>query len=452
VTIVQNDQDAERHLVASLMSEPDAWDVVCDIVFPECFTDPVYRVIADCIWYQAKNKKPFDPVSLTGAAKDSGNDVDVGLLFQIAGDGTTVESMIRHWGERLRHLWAVRERRKVAIAMLNDEVGESVEEQIAKDASRLLAIETGSTKRERHQKEILLDRLERLQAEQKAGAADRLKRLVDTGIPSLDCLLLGMRPGEPVMIAARPGIGKTTVSDAIADHCGKSGIPTAIFRLEDYAESWATRTMARRCRINAALLRHGSSLRKEHWTSLMDNLNASADWPIYVDDTHALTARQVAQRMRRMHRNHGIRVFIADHLGEMRLEREERWGERHDLALGQAIRIFRDTAAELNAVPILIAQLGRANERDDEPKLSQIFGTGEAEQIVRVAIFLKRENDKIVAQIIKNTNGPLGRVELGWDSGTMSIYDPSTIVAKQPERRRLTTNPAAVLAGMEDDD
>jgi replicative DNA helicase len=426
VSVVQNDQDAERHLVASLMSEPDAWDVVCDIVFPECFTDPVYRVIADCIWYQAQNKKPFDPVSLAGAVRDSGNEVDVGLLFQIAGDGTTVETMIRHWGERLRHLWAVRERRKVAISMLNDESAEAVEEQIARDASRLLAIETGSTKRERHQKEILLDRLKQLEAEAKEGPLGRMKNLVDTGIKPLDGFLMGMRPGMPVMIAARPSVGKSALAVAIMEHCASNGYPVGAFWLEDFADSWATRVLARRCRIPAQMLRHGSSLRKEHWDSLLFNLNASADWPIYLDDTHGLTARQIGQRMRRMHRTHGKSnrpfVFIADHLGEVRLERGEAWGDRHDLALGNAIRVYRDTAKDLGAVPILFAQLGRENEkRGGEPRMSDIFGTGEAEQIVRVCIFLRRDGDKLFANVIKNTEGPKGEIELEWDPMTMSV-------------------------------
>lgn len=435
-----HDLDAERVVLGSLISEPDSWLAVEDILDHRAFYDPDHSTVARGAIALLRSKRPADPTAVKGWLKDNGHD-DADLLLLpllLTQHATTLTTALRVHAERLKSLWVLRERRQIARDILADEGTEGVEERLAKDASRLLAVETGKVTSARQAKVVLMERMEELEAECKAGVEDRWKRQVPTGIRELDALLNGLEPGELVIFGARPGVGKSSIALAISEHTGSMGIPTGIFWLEDYAKQWATRALSRRSLVPAQLLRHGSSLRKEHWDSLGIGVASSFEWPIWIDDTHGLTARQVGQRMRRLHRDHGVRVFIADHLGEIRLDREDRWGERHDLAMGDAMRIYRDTAAELGAVPILMAQLGRENEkRGGEPKLSDLYGSGIAEQAVRVAVFLSRTSDgRLMAQVVKNTNGPKGEIELHWEPDTMSVRSKPIIRPLPPTVRR----------------
>jgi replicative DNA helicase len=440
----QQDLDAERELLASLMLDQDNWLLVEDIIFPAVWSDPVYQHCADAAIGLLKSKKPADAVSVEGWLKDHGKldeSVPGGYVHELTPYGTTVNTVIRSHAERLRNLWALRERRKVALDILNDPSPGSAEEKIAKDSSRLLAIETGKLREARKAGDIIIDRVLELNDEFKKGEADRWSRQVPTGLRDLDAVINGMEPGELVAVCARPSVGKSAFLLAISEHLGASGIPVGIFWLEDFAKQWATRAIAKRALVPGKLLRHGSQLRKEHWNSINLAAQSSFDWPIWLDDTHGLTARQISQRMRRMHREHGCRVFIADHLGEFRLDREERWGERHDLAMGMAMQVFRDTAAELGAVPILMAQLGREIEKrtGGEPKLSDIFGTGIAEQVVRVALFLgrdKKKPDRVFATVMKNTNGPKDvTIEFLWEPDTMTVRTLPPMMPSAPPVR-----------------
>jgi replicative DNA helicase len=430
--VILNDFDAERALLGSLLVSGDTFDAVMDIVFPECWVDPAHRSVADAVWSLAKAKKPIEPVGVTAALREAGAEVPESIAYQLQAEGSTVDTVTRAHAERIRQLWAIRQRRQVALDILNAPIPKSIEEAIASDATRLLGIETGRNREARQAKTILLERFEELEREWKAGPEDRKRKLIDTGLRELDVVLQGMVPGIPVMVAARPSAGKTAIAIAVSEYVASTDTPVYIQWLEDFADSWANRSIAYRAQIPTALLRHGSSLRKEHWDSIMLSMNATADHPLWIDDEHALTARQIVQRIKRFRRNLPAKyrdrpmLAICDHLGEMRLDKSESWGDsRHDLALGAAIRIFRDGCKEANAVPMLMAQLNREPEKREKgapPKLSDIFGTGEAEQIVRTAIFLSRNEDTIYAYVAKNTNGPKDvEVKLDFHGPTMTV-------------------------------
>lgn len=436
MTTQPNSIEAEQAVIGALLSDDSAWDEIADLLLPEHFADGVYRVVFGAVRRIIERGAPVDAVTVHQRLRDDGQGDLVSLpsLFDLVrATGTTAN--VRHYAHTVRDKWAYRERRRIAESILadTDENGPP-EEKLAKDSSRLLAVETGKATTARKAGEVLMERLEALEKEAKAGIEDRWKRQVPTGIQQLDNLLNGMEPGELVLFAARPGVGKSAVAIAVSEHAGSLGIPTGVFWLEDYAKQWASRILSRRSLVPYVSLRHGSSLRASEWERLAHTVEQSHDWPIYLDDTHGMTARQIAQRMRRMHREHGCRLFIADHLGEMKLEREERWGERHDLSMGEAMRVYRDTAADLGAVPVLMAQLGRENEkRGGEPKLSDIYGSGIAEQVVRVAVFLSRTaRGELLAHVVKNTNGPKPSepIPLTWDGDTVSVR--SGVTARPP--------------------
>jgi replicative DNA helicase len=148
---------------------------------------------------------------------------------------------------------------------------------------------------------------------------------------------------------------------------------------------------------------------------------------LFIDDTHGMTIAEISARMRRLSREKGVRVFVADHLGEMRVERDDRWGDRHDLALGKAARAFRDTAKELGAAPVLVSQMNRQIERrnDGQPRMADLDGSGQVEQAARVIAFLSQPEDAsgkfFQVDLVKNTNGRTGPIRLRWVPERMAV-------------------------------
>lgn len=425
--------EAEQAVIGAILADETVWDTVSEILRPEHFFDPGHRIAFVGIRRTVEDRMAIDAVTVHDHLAESERSLaPFDLLASLqAAVGTTANAAA--YAETVRRKWALRQRKRIAESILcDDDEDGNPEEKLTADASRLLAIQTGNQGAAQQAGKLLFAHLEALEREVKE---DRWARQIPTGIGPLDKFLGGLEPGELVLIGARPGVGKSALAIAITEHAGSLAIPTGVFWLEDYARQWASRVLARRAQIPYTNLRHGSALRADHWERLGRTVEQTSEWPIYLDDTHGLTAKQMAQRMRRLHREHGCRLFVADHLGEVRLDRTERWGDRHDLAMGDAMRVYRDTAADLGAVPVLMAQLGReGDKRGGEPRLTDIYGSGIAEQVVRVAVFLTRDGDNLNAHIVKNTNGPKppGPVALDWDGRTVSIRSASRPASASP--------------------
>jgi replicative DNA helicase len=216
---------------------------------------------------------------------------------------------------------------------------------------------------------------------------------------------------------------------ALAVNLALSGVPVGILWLEDDWRDAVRRFLARRLKCDAWRLR-GKPAGALNYVSSHESFLSKVDLPLYVDDTHGLTVTDIQARMRRMSREHGVKVFVLDHLGEVRIEREERWGDRHDLALGRVAREYRDTAKSLGAVPILISQMNRRWEQrgtDTVPQMSDLDGSGQVEQAARLIAFVQLYRDdkgaatgKGALHVAKATGGVTGSVGLRWNGNSMT--------------------------------
>jgi replicative DNA helicase len=216
---------------------------------------------------------------------------------------------------------------------------------------------------------------------------------------------------------------------ALAANFAARGIPVGMFWLEDDWRDAVRRFLSRRLCAEAWRLRGAPAKALDYVTKFPDFVDRS-DLPLYVDDTHGLTITDIQARMRRMSREHGVRVFVLDHLGEVKIEREERWGDRHDLALGRVAREYRDAAKSLGAVPILISQMNRRIEQrgaDSVPQMSDLDGSGQVEQAARLIAFVQlHRNERLepkgtgALHIVKATGGQTGTVDLKWSTQSMT--------------------------------
>lgn len=417
--MIDVDEAAEQGVLAALLVDPATWGEVEDIFEPDLFGRADHRAVAAGIKALIASEQDIEPVVLMGWLRDAGEPDAADLVLQLL-NAVGTSAGARAYMERLRSVWARREVKRIAREAMESEL--EGEQLVAFVAGQVARLEVGRVARPRRLDQIILDRIDLLERQGKAGEGE-LTDFIPTGFRRLDDLIGGFRPGMPALISARPGVGKSALVSALLDNIASQGVPIGVFQLEDEAVALADRAIARRARINSTLLRHGSSLRPEHWQRIME---MRSDHPIFVDDDKGLTAREVAARMRRFVREHGVRLVVVDHLGELDMEYLGK-NDRHDLAVGRALRTLRKAAHDLRIALVVCHQLNRDIDKraaDSTPRLSDLRDSGDLEAIARVIMFLGRpEPGHFMVDVAKNTNGPRGRAVLGWLEDHMAVHE-----------------------------
>jgi replicative DNA helicase len=418
------DVETEASVLSLVLIDVQAYDSIADLWRPEAFFHPAHRAIAEGLGAVIREKHASDAVLVAAWLKDNGYGGFVPDLFPLART-FGVSAGVRDYAERVNLLWMRRRARQVAQALVdNDAPGL---DGIRAAVAELSLLESAGPGRDaRPFAELLQEKLERLSEQAKAGP-NAPTDAIETGFRRLDQLTGGFRPGMPALIAARPGVGKSALLIALLDNIASRGVPCGVFQLEDEAGAMADRAIARRARVNSTLLRHGSSLRPEHWDRIF---SLDLSHRVWVDDSKGLTPSDLAARIRRMKREHDVRLVFIDHLGEMSLEYQGK-NDRHDLALGRGFRALRKVAHDLGICLVALHQLNRdVDKRSDEtPRLSDLRDSGDLEAVARVVMFLSRPEGKpgFVIDVAKNTNGPKGRCTLDWLEDYMTVQEPAQV-------------------------
>jgi replicative DNA helicase len=251
---------------------------------------------------------------------------------------------------------------------------------------------------------------------------------LSTGFKQLDAMTGGLEPGQLVIVAARPSVGKTVAGCNIAAHAAGAGVAVLFFTLEMGRREIAQRILAARSGVTVQEMRAGTSDR-DHWDRMSAATAAAAPWKLYVDDTPAVTVSYVRAKARRIKRSHGLDLIVIDYLGLMRGNGENRTQE-----IGSISRGLKALAKELKVPVIALAQLNRATETrtDKRPTLADLRDSGEIEQDADVVAMLHRESMSRVAPeweglaellIRKNRNGPTGEVLLSFEGPRMRFTD-----------------------------
>lgn len=258
---------------------------------------------------------------------------------------------------------------------------------------------------------------------------------IPTGFTYLDTILTGLGRSDLVILAARPGMGKTSFALNIATNVAKKqNIPVAIFSLEMSKEQLANRILSAEAGVDSHSFRSGA-LTDSDWEDLAHATDVLHDVPIYMDDTSGITIPEVKAKIRRINQDPShppIGLIVIDYLQLMTSGRrtENRVQEISDIT-----RNLKIMAKELNVPVIALSQLSRAAEKssgrsDHRPQLSDLRDSGSIEQDADVVLFLYREayyssmsgadpeetNTSTAECIIaKNRHGECGKVDLGWD-------------------------------------
>ena len=264
---------------------------------------------------------------------------------------------------------------------------------------------------------------------------------VPTGFIDLDRMLTGLQPSDLLIIAGRPGQGKTGFLLSIAKNAALTHKKhVAIFSLEMSNEQVVQRLIAQETGIDSQRLRNGR-LQENEWPLFTHAIEVFSDTHIYLDDTPAITPLQLRTKCRRLHMEFGIDLIIIDYLQLMGGD------TRNDNRVQEVSHISRSLkvlARELNVPVLTAAQLSRAVEQrtDKKPVLSDLRESGSLEQDADIVMFIYRpdqyekDTDKQnIAEIIiaKHRNGPVGSVELIFRSALAKFENAATKVFRPNE-------------------
>lgn len=233
---------------------------------------------------------------------------------------------------------------------------------------------------------------------------------VETGFVDLDRMTSGLQPGELIILAARPSLGKTALALNIASHAAIKGSPVGVFSLEMSKESLLIRLLCSEARIDSHKLRTGFSSRDD-WSRMTQALGRLAEAPLYIDDAPALSIMQIRARARRMKAEKGLSMIVVDYLqlitGAGRFENRTQ-------EVSYISRSLKSIAKELHVPVLALSQLSRAPEErpGHRPQLSDLRESGSIEQDADVVLFIFRQDVYKRADEEEEGGEPSGKTEL----------------------------------------
>jgi replicative DNA helicase len=453
---------AEQMILGNLLTNNENLNKIQDFLLAEHFYEPIHQKIYEIIINYSEKGIIATPVTLKNIFdKDPALEQLGGAdyLARLASLSTTIINIEDY--ARIIVDYAVR-RELIAIgeSVVNDaydnEIELSASEQIEKAENDLFILDQkgASSKRSTYSlKESLVSAMDKTQ---KAFKRDSKISGVPTSYTDLDHLLGGLQNSDLLILAGRPSMGKTSFAINIAinsckilskNHNSSEGsVPPAIgfFSLEMSAEQLATRMLAMESDINSSRLRTGD-LSETDFTKILHANKEIYKLPFYIDDTPSLSISALRTRSRRMKRRHNIALVIVDYLqllkGSSKSSKEGRVQEISEITQG-----LKAIAKELDIPVIALSQLSRAVEqRDDKrPMLSDLRESGSIEQDADIVMFIFREEYYLLRKqpkedtlehekwqqsmnevlnmaeviIAKQRNGPIGKVQLYFDSNT----------------------------------
>ena len=420
--------EAEQSLIGGLLIDNHAWDRIGDVVRETDFYRDDHRRIFRHIGKLIQLGRPADVVTVYESIEAS-NEVDqtggLGYLGEIA-NATPSAANIRRYAEIVRERAILRQ-----LVTVGDEIAGNALNPAGRDVKTLLddaeqrifqIAEAGNRSNNGFVpiQPLLGEVVERMEALLARDSQSDITG-VATGFADLDRMTSGLQPGDMIVVAGRPSMGKTAFALNIAEHVVvELRLPVAIFSLEMSGPQLATRFLSSVGRIDQTKLRTGR-LTDDEWDRMTVALGKLHEAPIHIDESGAINSTDLRARARRLHRQFGkLGLIIIDYLQLMSSNRD---GENRATEISEISRSIKALAKELQVPIIALSQLSRKVEErtDKRPLMSDLRESGAIEQDADIILMMYREEyykkdtqDKGMAEVIigKHRNGPTGDVRL----------------------------------------
>jgi replicative DNA helicase len=421
--------DAEKGILCSILIDPEAMETVRgEALLAKDFHHPHHQSIYEAMLALYEKNEPIDTVTVANYLMVNGKLEQIGahtlsVIEEFLPTSAAVASYVRlvKGKSALRRLInAAKIITEKAYAQTQD-----VNEVIDEAEQTILSIRESTAKRGI----ISLKELSHLAVEKYLALIENKNPVtgIGSGFHDLDKLTAGFQPGELIVIAARPSMGKTAFTLNIATHVGiEEKKPVAFFSLEMGAEQLFNRLIGAYAEIDLGRLRSGF-IEAQDYNRITQAAGHLAEAPMYIDETASLSIGDLRNKARRLVHQYGVKILIVDYLQLMSASTRF---ESKVVEVGEISKGLKGIARELSIPVIALSQLNRGVESrtDKRPMMSDLRESGAIEQDADVIAFLYREEyylrDKTpedlknMAELIigKNRNGPTGRVLLRFDN------------------------------------
>ncbi|MDR3394399.1 MAG: replicative DNA helicase, partial [Parasulfuritortus sp.] len=421
--------EAEQSVLGGLMLENNAMDRVADVINERDF----YRADHRAIWRQIavliNDNKPADVITVAESLDSHNLLENIGGLTYLASlaQNTPSAANIRRYAEIVRERAVLRH-----LAEVGSEISESAYNPEGRSASDILDAaeakvfeikEAGAKSTQGFQplQPLLVQVVNRIDELYSRDNPSDVTGLA-TGFVDLDSKTSGLQPGDLIIVAGRPSMGKTAFSLNIAENIAlDSSMPVAVFSMEMGAAQLVMRMLGSIGRLDQHKLRTGR-IAEDDWHKLTSALGRLNEAPVFIDETPGLTAMEVRARARRLARQNDnkLGLIVIDYLQLMSGNGN---GENRATEISEISRSLKGLAKELHVPIIALSQLNRSLEQrpNKRPVMSDLRESGAIEQDADVILFIYRDEvynpdspDKGTAEIIigKQRNGPIGTVRL----------------------------------------
>jgi replicative DNA helicase len=421
--------EAEQSVLGGLLIDNGAWDRAGDLLSDSDFYRYEHRLIYEAIGRLINATKPADVITVYEQLQSLGKGEDVGGVAYLNALAQSVPSAanLRRYAEIVRERAILRKlvatSDEIATQAFNPQ-GRPVSQILDEAETRIMQIgEEGSRTREGFlpMGQLVVQLIDRVTELANNGAEEVTG--VRTGFYDLDRMTAGLQPGDLVVLAARPSMGKTAFALNIAEHVAvNEGLPAVVFSMEMGASQLALRMVGSLGRIDQSNLRTGK-LRDDEWGRLTEAVDKLGKASIFIDESAALTPGELRARARRQSRQCGkLGLIVVDYLQLMSGSSNSE--ENRATVLGEISRGLKSLAKELKCPVIALSQLNRSVESrtDKRPMMSDLRESGAIEQDADVIMFIYRDDyynkdaskEPGIAEIIiaKQRNGPVGTVKL----------------------------------------
>ncbi|MDD3776413.1 MAG: replicative DNA helicase [Actinomycetota bacterium] len=421
--------EAEESLLGAMLISREAIGQVIEIVIPGSFYRKSNQTVYQAIIELFSKGEPVDPITLADCLEKKGQLEQVGgktfihsLISNVplASNASYYAQIVNHNHILRRLIYAATE-----IATMGYEVPDNLSSTIDKAQQLVFSVyqdynQGKDSSRISPMKDILSEVYEQVEKlyEHKSDIIG-----IPTGFIDLDKKTSGLQNSDLIVVAARPGMGKTSFALCLAKHVAmEEKYPVAIFSLEMSKHQIAQRLLCAEARIDLHRLRSGN-LRDDEWPKLARSIEKLAESQLFIDDTAFLTVMDLRSRARMLVSTYGIKLLIVDYLQLMGSGLNYR--DNRVLEITEISRNLKGIAKELNIPVIAISQLSREVEKRESkrPALADLRESGAIEQDADIVIFIYRDEyydekskDQGIAEIniAKHRNGPTAKLSLNF--------------------------------------
>ena len=433
--------DAEQSLLGSLLIDKDAIVRVSEILSPQNFYrteqhSPIYQVILDLF----DKREPIDLVTVTEELKRKGVFDKVGGSAYLTSLVNVVPTSahIEHYAKIVKEHAVRRSLIYQATRMVEASYDEttSVDELLENAESGIFALSQSHISRDFIPiKDALTESFDRLDELQKSSGK---LRGVSTGFRDLDNKLAGMQDSNLLILASRPGQGKTSLALNIAQHVAVNvGICVGIFSLEMSQEELVDRLLVGQADIDAWKLKTGR-LDEKDFDRLSLAMGELAEAPLFIDDTPGISISEIRTKARRLQIEHNLKFIIVDYLQLI----HGRNLENRVQEVSEISQNLKNLARELKVPVLALSQLNRSVEArgSRKPQLADLRESGAIEQDADVVMFLYREDlekpEQVSLDIQKHRNGPTGDIALVFRPERVKFYGMEKTRAKGTSEKK----------------